>query len=57
MSQRGLMVKNEFRYLQPNHKGNFVFNVIPSDRKRDGKLRYQFDIDQSMQLAQGKKVA
>ncbi|MBK8455005.1 MAG: LPS-assembly protein LptD [Thiofilum sp.] len=55
LSQRGLMVKNEFRYLQPNHKGNFVFNVIPSDRKRDGKLRYQFDIDQSMQLAQGKK--
>ncbi|WP_020559281.1 LPS-assembly protein LptD [Thiofilum flexile] len=55
LSQRGLLVKNEFRYLQPQYKGKFIFNFLPSDRKYEDKLRYQFDIDHSMQFDQGKK--
>lgn len=55
LSKRGLMVKNEFRYLQPTHKGTFVFNVIPNDRKKDGEFRYQFDIDNTWQFNKGKK--
>ncbi len=55
LSQRGVMVKSEFRHLKPNHSGKFVFNALPNDRKRDKKLRYQFDLNNQWQLDQGKK--
>ena len=32
MVKRGLMLENEFRYLQPNYSGKLVYNIMPHDR-------------------------
>lgn len=35
MTKRGLMLENEFRYLQPNYSGKINYNWMPRDRDRD----------------------
>ena len=37
--KRGLMLENEFRYLQPNYSGKLVYNIMPHDRDY-GESRY-----------------
>ena len=32
MTKRGLLLNNEFRYLQPNYRGEIKADVLPSDR-------------------------
>lgn len=39
MVKRGLMLENEFRYLQPNYSGKLVYNIMPHDRDY-GESRY-----------------
>ena len=35
MSKRGLQLRSEFRYLQPEYRGNFYYEVLPDDRLSD----------------------
>ncbi len=37
MTQRGLMLGGEFRYLLPSSSGRFELNWLPSDREGDGR--------------------
>lgn len=36
MTRRGVMFENEFRYLEPEHRGTLQYNVIPQDREFGG---------------------
>ena len=38
MSRRGVMLQNEFRYLQPTWRGQIQYNLMPNDRST-GELR------------------
>jgi LPS-assembly protein len=47
MSKRGVLVENELRYLNPNHRGTLVYDVIAKDQQfgesRDFKaVRYEY---------------
>ncbi len=47
MSKRGLLFENELRYLNPNHRGTLVYDVIPKDQQFDGSrdfkaVRYEY---------------
>ncbi len=47
MSKRGVLFENELRYLNPNHRGTLVYDVIAEDREvgesRDFKaVRYEY---------------
>ena len=47
MSKRGLLLENELRYLNPNHRGTLVYDVIPKDQQFDGSrdfkaVRYEY---------------
>jgi LPS-assembly protein len=33
MSKRGVLLENEFRYLEPTYRGTLVYDVIPDDRQ------------------------
>ncbi len=44
MSKRGLMIQNEFRYLQPRYGGTVSYDVMPHDRDY-GDSRYGFHFD------------
>ena len=35
MSKRGVLLENEFRFLEPTMKGELVYNAIPNDRVLD----------------------
>jgi LPS-assembly protein len=37
MSKRGVLVENEFRFLEPTMRGTLAYNVIPDDRQVDDK--------------------
>jgi LPS-assembly protein len=39
MSERGLQLQNQFRYLTPHSEGNFDLEVLPHDRKENGDDR------------------
>ena len=36
LSRRGVLVGGEFRYLQPQHRGELVAEILPNDRLYDG---------------------
>jgi LPS-assembly protein len=36
LSKRGLQLRNDFRYLQPTYRGEFHYEILPSDRVYDG---------------------
>lgn len=40
MSKRGILVENEFRYLEPNYRGTLNYDVIGSDRQADQSRDY-----------------
>ncbi len=47
MSKRGVLLENELRYLNPNHRGTLVYDIIPKDQEfghsRDFKaVRYEY---------------
>ncbi len=37
MSKRGLLLGNEFRYLQPNFEGELVYDILAKDRETEEK--------------------
>jgi LPS-assembly protein len=47
MTKRGVLLENEFRFLQPTMRGTLVYNTIPNDREFDGSrdqtsVRYEY---------------
>ncbi|HVE89737.1 MAG TPA: LPS assembly protein LptD, partial [Burkholderiaceae bacterium] len=47
MSKRGLLLENELRYLNPNHRATLVYDVIAKDQQFDGSrdfkaVRYEY---------------
>jgi LPS-assembly protein len=43
LARRGLMLGNEFRYLDPNYRGEVRFEYLPNDRVK-GEDRYGYNI-------------
>lgn len=35
LSKRGVQLQSQFRYLQPNYRGDFYYEVLPDDRTSD----------------------
>ncbi len=47
MSKRGLLLENELRFLNPNHRGTLVYDIIAKDQQFDGSrdfkaVRYEY---------------
>jgi LPS-assembly protein len=40
MAKRGLQLLTEFRYLQPQHAGEFNYEILPNDSTAEGNDRY-----------------
>ncbi len=53
MSKRGLMLSNEFRYLEPNLSGLARFEALPSDRVKHDDNRYAFTLLHNQALGMG----
>ncbi len=39
MSKRGVQLSNEFRYLEPQYRGEIRYEILPDDRVRQGDTR------------------
>lgn len=44
LAKRGLMVNNEFRYLDPKFRGTMLLDYLPSDRQLGGTSRYSANL-------------
>ena len=44
LTERGLKLNNEFRYLTHNDNGILRFDILPNDGKRSGNNRYYYDL-------------
>lgn len=53
MTRRGVLLNNEFRYLEPNYLGEVRAEVLPEDNARDGAQRWAYNIRHSQSLPQG----
>ena len=49
MSKRGLQMRSEFRYLQPNYDGKIFYELLPDDRVAD-RTRQLFSLKHTHQL-------
>jgi LPS-assembly protein len=53
MSRRGVLLHNEFRYLESNYTGNLRADILPSDEARDGDRRWAYALRHSQTLPSG----
>ena len=57
MTKRGVMLSNEFRYLNTGYEGLYrgqaTADILPSDNARDGEKRYGFSLNHSQTTAIG----
>lgn len=44
MSKRGVMLSNEFRYMDPGYSGEARYEVIPTDRVKDNADRFALNL-------------
>ncbi|MBI3044169.1 MAG: LPS-assembly protein LptD [Betaproteobacteria bacterium] len=44
MTKRGLLVNNEFRYLEPAYLGEVRADLLPQDNARDGERRWAYAV-------------
>lgn len=40
LSKRGVLVDNQFRYLEPNYSGEARLEILPGDKQKGGDTRY-----------------
>jgi LPS-assembly protein len=52
LSNRGLMLGNEFRYLTDNHNGILNYEVLLQDSKRNNETRYQYNVQHFSKLTE-----
>lgn len=53
ISKRGVMLENEFRYLEANYSGETRFEVLPADRQRNDETRYALSMQHRQRLPHG----
>lgn len=53
MSRRGVLVDNEFRYLDPAYNGEARAAVLPDDRLLDGDQRWAYNLRHTQTLPNG----
>ena len=44
MTRRGVLLNNEFRYLEPNYSGESRAEILPDDRARNGEQRWAYNV-------------
>jgi LPS-assembly protein len=50
LTRRGVLLSSQFRYLLPEHKGQFTFDVLPDDSDYQNKTRYSYGIEHESKL-------
>lgn len=53
MTKRGVLVNNEFRYLEPAYFGEARADVLPDDRERSGERRWAYNIRHNQTMPGG----
>lgn len=53
MSRRGVLLHNEFRYLEPNYLGDARADVLPVDGARNGDRRWAYNLRHNHTLPSG----
>lgn len=53
ISKRGLLLDNEFRYLEAGYSGEARFEVLPGDRQRNDETRYALSMQHRQTLPYG----
>lgn len=53
MTRRGMLLNNEFRYLEPNYLGEVRADFMPADDARDGDRRWAYSFRHSHTLPSG----
>ena len=52
LSNRGLMLGNEFRYITEDHQGVINYEVLLNDSKRNNDTRYQYNVQHFSKLTE-----
>lgn len=52
LSKRGVLLGNEFRYLDEDFEGKMTYNALPEDKLYNDELRYQFDLFHKMKVGE-----
>lgn len=50
LSKRGIQLNNEFRYLEPDFKGEARFELLPGDRQKNDDTRYAYFLRHEQRL-------
>lgn len=53
MSKRGVQLRNEFRYLDPQYRGEIRYEILPNDRVRNGETRSALSLVHNQTFAYG----
>jgi LPS-assembly protein len=53
MSKRGVLVNNEFRYLEPSYFGTARADIMPDDRELNGERRWAYNVRHNQTLPGG----
>ncbi len=53
MAKRGVELQNEFRYIDPQYRGEFHFEVLPDDRVKNGDTRSSLSWIHSQSFSNG----
>lgn len=53
LTKRGVLLNNEFRYLEPTYSGEARFEILPGDRQKDDETRYAVFLQHRQNLPSG----
>ncbi len=53
MSKRGVMLNTDFRYLDPRHRGEFHYEILPDDRVKNGETRSALSLIHTQSFSHG----
>lgn len=53
MTRRGVLVHNDFRYLEPNYLGNLRADILQEDDARNGRQRWAYNLQHKHTLPSG----
>ena len=57
LTNRGLMLGNEFRYITESHKGVLNYEVLLNDKKRNDESRYHYNVQHFSQLTERTRLS
>jgi LPS-assembly protein len=53
MTRRGVLANNDFRYLEPNYRGEVIGEILQRDEARDGAQRWAYNVRHNHTLPSG----